>query len=80
MAKKAKAVKSDKKDSYEIVKEWTENHACDRYTIAKVGEDKFRVNMYIEGGDTIRTSRLSRSFFLSVIDGVVKDQTIRKNT
>jgi hypothetical protein len=78
MAKKATKVKEANSDSYELVKSWVEDHACDRYTICNVGDSKYRVNLYKESGDVIRVSDLSRSFYLVVTDGVIEDKTIRK--
>ena len=65
-------------DSTSLIRAWAEDHACDRFTIREVDKDKFRVNLYIETGDTIRVSKLSRSFYLVVVNGVVEDRTIKK--
>lgn len=82
MAKKAKAVKRDTLEdaieSGELVRLWAEDHACDRFTIREVDKDKFRVNLYVESGDTIRVSHLSRSFYLVVNNGVIEDKTIKR--
>lgn len=84
MAKKAKAAKrdtledsTDPIDSADLVRLWAEDHACDRFTIREVDKDKFRVNLYVESGDTIRVSHLSRSFYLVVNNGVIEDKTIK---
>jgi len=82
MAKKAKATKRDTLEeepvsSSDLVRQWAEDHACDRFTIREVDKDKFRVNLYTESGDTIRISHLSRSFYLVVTDGVIEDKTIK---
>ena len=84
MAKKAKAVKDvqvapdiERLSSSDLVRQWAEDHACDRFTIREVDKDKFRVNLYVESGDTIRVSKLSRSFYLVVNNGVVEDKTIK---
>lgn len=84
MAKKAtkttKVVEETKSDSYELVRSWAEDHACDRYTISNVGDAKYRVNLYKETGDIIRVSDLTRSFYLVVTDGVIEDKTIKKGS
>jgi hypothetical protein len=82
MAKKAKATKRDTLEeepvnSSDLVRQWAEDHACDRFTIREVDKDKFRVNLYTESGDTIRISHLSRSFYLVVNNGVIEDKTIK---
>ena len=87
MAKKAKAVKDvqvaqaipdvEHLSSSDLVRQWVEDHACDRFTMREVDKDKFRVNLYTESGDTIRVSHLSRSFYLVVTDGVIEDKTIK---
>jgi hypothetical protein len=79
-AKIAKAVEEAKSDSYELVKSWAEDHACDRYTISSVGDAKYRVNLYKETGDIIRVSDLTRSFYLVVTDGMIEDKTIKKGS
>lgn len=66
-------------DSLSLIRAWVEDHACDRHSIREVDKDKFRVNLYVESGDTIRVSRLDRSFYLVVVNGVVEDKTIRAN-
>jgi hypothetical protein len=88
MAKKAKAVKdvqvaqaipdAERLGSSDLVRQWAEDHACDRFTMREVDKDKFRVNLYTESGDTIRVSHLSRSFYLVVTDGVIEDKTIKR--
>jgi hypothetical protein len=88
MAKKAKAVKDvqisqaipdiEHLSSSDLVRQWAEDHACDRFTMREVDKDKFRVNLYTESGDTIRISHLSRSFYLVVTDGVIQDKTIKR--
>ena len=85
MAKKAKATKRDTLEeelvnSSDLVRQWAEDHACDRFTIREVDKDKFRVNLYVESGDTIRVSKLSRSFYLVVNNGVVEDKTIKRTS
>lgn len=87
MAKRAKAVKdikvaqtvpdAERLNSSDLVRLWAEDHACDRFTMREVDKDKFRVNLYVESGDTIRVSKLSRSFYLVVNNGVVEDKTIK---
>jgi hypothetical protein len=87
MAKKAKAVKdvqvaqsvpdAERLSSSDLVRQWAEDHACDRFTMREVDKDKFRVNLYVESGDTIRVSKLSRSFYLVVNNGVIEDKTIK---
>ena len=87
MAKKAKAVKdiqavqsvpdAERLSSSDLVRLWAEDHACDRFTMREVDKDKFRVNLYVESGDTIRVSHLSRSFYLVVNNGVIEDKTIK---
>ena len=62
---------------YDLVVAWAENHSCDRFTVGKVGHDKFRVNLYTESGEIIRVSNLTRSFFLVVTNGIIEDKTIR---
>lgn len=65
-------------DSLALIRAWVEDHACDRHTIREVDKDKFRVNLYVESGEIIRVSRLSRSFYLVVTNGIVEDRTIKK--
>lgn len=87
MAKKAKATKdvqvaqsapdAERLSSSDLVRRWAEDHACDRFTMREVDKDKFRVNLYVESGDTIRVSKLSRSFYLVVNNGVIEDKTIK---
>ena len=75
-----KVVEETKSGSYELVRSWAEDHACDRYTISSVGDAKYRVNLYKETGDIIRVSDLTRSFYLVVTDGVIEDKTIKKGS
>jgi hypothetical protein len=62
--------------SCEIVRKWVDDHACDRSVITEVGRDKFRVNLYKYHGDIVQVSKLTRSFYLVVESGVVKDCTL----
>ncbi len=73
ISKKSKIVEIEEID---IVKRWANDHACDFCTVNNVGHSNYRVNLFISSGDIIRFNKLSRSFYVTVIDGIVKDCTL----
>jgi len=71
--KKSKIVEIEEID---IVRKWADDHACDFFTVNHVGRSNYRVNLFLSSGELIRVDKLSRSFYVTVIDGVVKDCTL----